>query len=600
MKYINFVPHNCINKVLLIVVARLIKYVAKKHKGIFLVSILLKKASFPFNHFVYNLGKTVKVSRGFIFVFPLFANAVTIQNSSMSSLGPFSEQQGITSENFLLRCSEMPLNKLNKGLVCEVFRFLKNRRSGSKWKDLCDALCKNDASLQPHLTAVNLRSSFEKCSKHGKNLRGKSMLDYRNTQFKLPMKKQNVTKKYSSNKKNCSNAVSDASLHFFDSSSRETIVSLGDENHKLKTENLKLTTANADLTSRLQHLELNTGRIRSISPHQIKKTLQRKQAQVLRWQVKYKVLRKELNLEIKKNAKLSTSKDALMKVNKAHTKMKTRKTTFKKEINASKKRIVQVEATLDQKRKEIHQLNDSLVELEKMYNEENKKWLELRGQLNRANKAGQAYTGRIRYASYILQNYGVAQKTVSKALKKLYRAFTGTNLSGPLPAYTTQNRFSREMKTLARLQIRKQLENTKNNTLKLDATTKPLGHLTEMEIETEKHGPMLLGIRKQAGGTAQEYTGVIVQTIDKVIGRDAVGSISSMMTDRAATNSAVERQLSTEYGKRFESFKCNMHPLDTIAKEADKVLQYFKKQSHLKALATDNSKGESETAIQGF
>ena len=124
-----------------------------------------------------------------------------------------------------------------------------------------------------------------------------------------------------------------------------------------------------------------------------------------------------------------------------------------------------------------------------------------------------------------------------------------------------------------------------------------MGHLTEMEIETEKHGPMLLAIRKQAGGTAQEYTGVIVQTIDKVIGRDAVGSISSMMTDRAVTNSAVERQLSTEYGKRFESFKCNMHPLDTIAKEADKVLQYFEKQSHLKPLATDNSKGESETAI---
>ena len=96
------------------------------------------------------------------------------------------------------------------------FQIKKNRRSSSKWKDLSEAFCKNDSSLQPHLTAINLCTSFEKCTEHGKNLRGKSMLDQRKTPFKLPVEKQNVIKKHSINKKDCSNAASDASLHVFD------------------------------------------------------------------------------------------------------------------------------------------------------------------------------------------------------------------------------------------------------------------------------------------------------------------------------------------------------------------------------------------------
>lgn len=53
------------------------------------------------------------------------------------------------------------------------------------------------------------------------------------------------------------------------------------------------------------------------------------------------------------------------------------------------------------------------------------------------------------------------------------------------------------------------------------------------------------------------------------------------MDDRCATNTAIHRQLEAAKGSSINDFKCGMHPLDTIAKDCDKVLCNFEKQCGL-------------------
>ena len=47
------------------------------------------------------------------------------------------------------------------------------------------------------------------------------------------------------------------------------------------------------------------------------------------------------------------------------------------------------------------------------------------------------------------------------------------------------------------------------------------------------------------------------------------------MTDRCATNGAVDRELEQIIGKPLNSFRCATHPLDSIHKKCDKNAKEF-------------------------
>ena len=49
-------------------------------------------------------------------------------------------------------------------------------------------------------------------------------------------------------------------------------------------------------------------------------------------------------------------------------------------------------------------------------------------------------------------------------------------------------------------------------------------------------------------------------------------NVANTMTDRCITNNAVDRQLEEVKGSTVNSFRCAMHPLDTIHRECNKAL----------------------------
>ena len=77
-----------------------------------------------------------------------------------------------------------------------------------------------------------------------------------------------------------------------------------------------------------------------------------------------------------------------------------------------------------------------------------------------------AYNTKIRNACYILQDSGVAQSRTSTTLQRVYKALTGEDLPGPVPSYKTQNTFNKEMKAIARTQVKEMLKGEKDTTLK--------------------------------------------------------------------------------------------------------------------------------------
>lgn len=127
---------------------------------------------------------------------------------------------------------------------------------------------------------------------------------------------------------------------------------------------------------------------------------------------------------------------------------------------------------------------------------------------------GKTFNTRIREASYYMQNLGLSEAKVSKALPLIVRAICDKELVGPLPSYRSQNRFGDELIALSKQQIKDVLVSENNTTLMFDGTTKSGHHLTEVEIGTKNSGAYLLGIREQSGGRATEY----IDTINKSVG----------------------------------------------------------------------------------
>ena len=129
-------------------------------------------------------------------------------------------------------------------------------------------------------------------------------------------------------------------------------------------------------------------------------------------------------------------------------------------------------------------------------------------------KPGRSYTPAVRQASYFLQTKGVAQANVSETLSVITEVMTGKKLPG-LPSQSTQNKFVREMKSLSRQHVKEHLDSAVNTTLKYDGTTKKHGHLVEVEVATPEQ-TFLLGLRSQAGGTADAYSKTILNVISTV------------------------------------------------------------------------------------
>lgn len=183
---------------------------------------------------------------------------------------------------------------------------------------------------------------------------------------------------------------------------------------------------------------------------------------------------------------------------------------------------------------------------------------------------GKSYSEKVRLCSYILQDSGVAQMHCSDTLRKIIKTLTGQDLAD-LPAYSTQNAFTREMRALSIQQVSEELTGTENNTIKFDGTTKRSGHLVGVEAAKTTGETLLLGMKLQSSGTASAYTKTIVAQCESVGLK--LSQVANTMTDRCITNAAIHRELETLKGNTLNQFKCAMHPLDTMAKQCNAIVR---------------------------
>ena len=403
-------------------------------------------------------------------------------------------------------------------------------------------------------------------------------------------------KEYYSDQGVCEATKDAKSESFTEQADKETLGKLGKEyNHLLKAYTA-LDKQNKELKDRNNKLkEENTllrKRIKAWNPKRTNQTIKRKQESISSWVTKYRLLKLNYQNEVEKRNK--DLKDSLRKVKGAANKQVKRLKTNQKIQGMKYEQLAQ--GLTNELKQAVAQGEQTSKEINFWQNEalEMKEKLDVKERDILPTKVDKkTYTQEVREASYFLQDVGVSQKNVSKTIKAVVKSMTGKDLCGPLPSYTTQNNFTKEMKSVSQKQIATLVKQSKNLTLKYDGTTKKIGHLVETEIQTDDR-TLLIGLRQQSRGTADEYATTIKESIHAIESASATedprisARIVNTMTDRCKTNDAVDRKLEDHFGHKLNSFRCAMHPLDGMAKECEKAIKSFEEEMKI----SENKKTE--------
>ena len=205
------------------------------------------------------------------------------------------------------------------------------------------------------------------------------------------------------------------------------------------------------------------------------------------------------------------------------------------------------------------------------------------------------YSSPIRKCIYFCLQKQVPVAHVAEIIEFVVKEMTGRELVLSPSKYCV-SRMAREMGVIADLQGGESLLSSKDATLSWDGTTVKGTHLNEVHTSTED-GNLLLSISSLAGGATEDYTPDIMQTVNNVMenysgfnkmdAHDAVKkakeSISNTLTDRVPVNHCVVQELRKDFGKKLNELNCNVHPLDSLAKEAKKIIFKMEKEKGIKA-----------------
>ncbi|XP_076038703.1 uncharacterized protein LOC143023919 [Oratosquilla oratoria] len=393
----------------------------------------------------------------------------------MSFLGPYSEKFGIKDANFLEDCSRLNISQVNNGTIHEMLNFIKKHKI--PWKAVYCALCHQMPSLS-EITEASLKRSFHRVYEQRKSKRGKLRTKFVSQLYCLPQKSapaslatteavhsdststtsdaDEIPASTSSDQTDVdqipASTSSDAdqipriAADFNSVAEKEALKKLAVEWRELNDLKLKLESENKDLSHKLEECMQEVVALRQLHPSRARQALKRKDESVANWKEKYAVMKKLKQSAEKKAFKYQETRDQLRRLKEAKRKMKMRndlkkndlKNSQTREENLSNGKVVSMMVKqLIGKREE----NENLVTLLKCREEEllkeKEKTSEIEANLRNVIEQRRANSAKIRRASYVLQNYGVAQKNVSEALRAVYRALTGETLPGPMLSYTT-------------------------------------------------------------------------------------------------------------------------------------------------------------------
>ena len=377
---------------------------------------------------------------------------------------------------------------------------------------------------------------------------------------------------------------------------------LMNENERLNYENVRLLSENMKLQDEIVKMKTQ---LEMFNRKNVYQTLKRKSASMEKLSSKYKAANKKARFRSNVQERNEKLREALQKAKSAKRKQNKR---FRTKHHPDYK---VVSADL------LHHVKDQSIEVNSLQQQINywqnetisaQDTVENSKEFIATKQDGKTYKSEIRQASYHLQNLGIAQGNVSEAIRLVVKSVTGAEMDGPLPSYSTNNNMCKEMKVISQQQVAETLIGETNLTLKYDGTTKPVGHLVATEIATANE-TVLVGLSQQEGGTANEYCDSITHALDALpnslsktfSNSDVKSKIVNTMTDRCKTNEAVDRKLEGKFGGgNLNSFRCSMHPLDTMAKDCDKTIKSFEVSSNIKDMKIADKypytkRGESET-----
>ena len=284
--------------------------------------------------------------------------------------------------------------------------------------------------------------------------------------------------------------------------SRDLIVELAtlrSANQQLKSENVRLRKENDRL------------RMWNKRPKYYNQMLKRKNQSLDMWKKKYRLLQKKsrhvLVLERKLHA-VTRKAQRVSAAKRKHTE-RSRNKVSKVSCDADKKSQL-LTSDLYGKQEELKYMENEMTAAQEAIQE-----LQQEKSFVNTKVDGKTYTPGVREASYCLQSLGVAQHNVGKAIQVVTKAMADKDVCGAVPCRSTQNNLTKEMKALSRQQVKEAVMGAENMTLKSDGTTKPLGHIVEVQVATPSQ-TLLLGLREQVGGRADEYVETITESMAAV------------------------------------------------------------------------------------
>ncbi|GFR59865.1 DNA-(apurinic or apyrimidinic site) lyase [Elysia marginata] len=157
-----------------------------------------------------------------------------------------------------------------------------------------------------------------------------------------------------------------------------------------------------------------------------------------------------------------------------------------------------------------------------------------------------------------------------------------------VPCAATCSQMAYELGVLSTLQLTEFMLSQKDLCLSWDATSLDLEgeHVNEIHVTANKVECLILDIKHLPGGKSSDYASHIMSALTEAASSYANykgcrqeevfhkirTSISATLTDRAVVNACVTRQLRDELESELIQLNCNVHPLDSVAREVRKML----------------------------
>ena len=372
----------------------------------------------------------------------------------------------------------------------------------------------------------------------------------------------------------------------------ELIQSLSVESIELQIENNKLQGENKKLAK--VKIKLDAQRKRKSTVKKLNQNLFRCNQKLSRWIKKYNANQDQLRDERSHVQKLNHTILRLRKMLKVGNALKIQNKQYAKKLSELRERKQKDSEIISSIQTRILELEEKLLDYTEANSQSTIKTLQ----------DGKTYCTDIREASYYLQNCGLSETKVSEVLTLVVKTLTGMDFEGPMPSSRSQNRFGSELKAVSLQQVKETLlKDGKETTAMFDGTTKCGQHISEIEIATKSSGTFLIGLKEQCGGKATDYVDAIHTSFSDVekqtyLSTDSVSilkDVTNSMSDRCVVNKCVEDSLSAKKEQNLNTFKCSVHPLDSMAKGSDKTVTKFENDNQLDIKQLFRKSGESYT-----